>query len=81
MGYDALQEHYESSKSAIEKKKIQEFLSPIISQIMQKANDKEDFKHLMREKGIGVVSVRIEQNGFDTHETLSNLDNLHVISQ
>ncbi|KAA6312832.1 hypothetical protein EZS27_036300 [termite gut metagenome] len=55
VGYDALQKHYELSKSAVEKKKIRESLRPVISQAMQKANGREDFKRLIREKGIGVV--------------------------
>jgi hypothetical protein len=48
--YDALQKHHELSESAFEKKKIQESLRSVISQTMQKANGKEDFKHLMRGK-------------------------------
>ncbi|KAA6343077.1 hypothetical protein EZS27_009208 [termite gut metagenome] len=55
VGYNALQKHYELSKSAVEKKKIRENLRPVISQAMQKANGREDFKRLIREKGIGVV--------------------------
>jgi hypothetical protein len=55
VGYDALQKHYELSKAAVEKKKIRESLRPVIAQAMQKATGMEDFKRLIRGKGIGVV--------------------------
>ncbi|KAA6327287.1 hypothetical protein EZS27_023714 [termite gut metagenome] len=55
VGYEALQKHYEFSKAAVEKKKIRESLRPVTSQAMQKANSREGFKRLMREKGIGVI--------------------------
>ncbi|KAA6332666.1 hypothetical protein EZS27_018848 [termite gut metagenome] len=62
VGYNALQKHYELSKSAVEKKKIRENLRPVIVQAMQKASSKEGFKHLMREKGIGVVFRENEEH-------------------
>ncbi|KAA6338935.1 hypothetical protein EZS27_013092 [termite gut metagenome] len=62
VGCDALQKHYELSKAAVEKKKIRENLRPVIAQAMQKANSKEGFKRLMREKGIGVVFRENEEH-------------------
>ncbi|KAA6322109.1 hypothetical protein EZS27_028319 [termite gut metagenome] len=55
VGYNALQRHYELSKAAVEKKKIRKNLRLVIAQAMQKATGRENFKRLMREKGIGVV--------------------------
>jgi hypothetical protein len=55
VGYNALQKHYELSKSAVEKKKMRENLRPVIAQAIQKASSREGFKHLMREKRTGVV--------------------------
>jgi hypothetical protein len=40
VGCDALQKHYELSKSAVEKKKMRKNLRPVIAQVMQKANNK-----------------------------------------
>ncbi|KAA6314278.1 hypothetical protein EZS27_035084, partial [termite gut metagenome] len=62
VGGEALRKHYELSKAAVEKKKIRENLRPVIAQAMQKASSKEGFKHLMREKGIGVVFRENEEH-------------------
>ena len=48
VGYEALQKHYENSKLAIEKKKVNEKLRPIIAETMQKARNKEDFKKSLK---------------------------------
>jgi hypothetical protein len=55
VGYEALQKHYEVSKSAVEKKKIRETLRPVIAQAMRKAKNKDDFKKLLKEHKIGVI--------------------------
>jgi hypothetical protein len=62
VGFNALQSHYELSKAAIEKKKIRETMKPIITQAMKRANNKEDFKLLLKEKGIGVIFRENEQH-------------------
>ncbi|KAA6337514.1 hypothetical protein EZS27_014411 [termite gut metagenome] len=62
VGCDALQKHYELSKSAVEKKKIRESLRPVIAQAMRKANGRKDFKRLIKEKGIGVVFRENEEH-------------------
>jgi hypothetical protein len=54
-GYEALQKHYENSKTAIEKKKIREALRPIITKAMQTAKNRNDFEKLLKENRIGVI--------------------------
>ena len=62
VGYDALQKHYESSKLAVEKKKIREMLRPIIAGAMRSAKNKDDFRKLLKEQRIGVVFRQNEQS-------------------
>jgi hypothetical protein len=54
-GYDTLQKHYETSKSAVEKKKIREQLRPVVAQAMREAKNREDFRLRLKQKHIGVV--------------------------
>jgi hypothetical protein len=60
-GYEALQKHYETSKSAVEKKKIRESLCPVITQAMREAKGKDSFRSLLKQKHIGVVFRENEQ--------------------
>jgi hypothetical protein len=60
-GYEALQKHYENSKSAVEKKNIRENLCPMIAQAMREAKGKDDFRLRLRQKHIGVVFRENEQ--------------------
>ena len=55
VGYEALQKHFEISKLAIEKNKLRETLRPVIEEAMRKATNKDDFKNLLKDKGIGVI--------------------------
>jgi hypothetical protein len=61
VGYDAMQKHFELSKSAIEKNKIRENLRPVIAKVMKESNSISDFKHLLKEKGIGAIFRQNEQ--------------------
>jgi hypothetical protein len=61
VGYDVMQKHFEHSKSAIEKNKIKENLRPVITKAMKDANSINDFKHLLKEKGIGAIFRQNEQ--------------------
>jgi hypothetical protein len=60
-GYDALQKHYETSKSAVEKKKIREQLRPVVAEAIREAKGKDDFRLRLRQKHIGVVFRENEQ--------------------
>jgi hypothetical protein len=60
-GYEALQKHYESSKLAVEKKKIRENLRPIIAETIRKSNSKDDFKKLLKEQRLNVLFRQNQQ--------------------
>ena len=60
-GYEALQKHYESSKFAVENKKVKENLRQIIAEAIRKAGNKEDFKKQLKEKRVNVISRQNEQ--------------------
>ena len=61
VGYDALQRHFETSKLAIEKKKVLETLRPAIAEAMRKAKNKDDFKKLLKEQRLDVIFRQNEQ--------------------
>lgn len=61
VGYDAMQKHFEHSKSAIEKKQIKENLCSVITKAMKEAKTINDFKLLLKEKSIGVIFRQNEQ--------------------
>lgn len=61
VGYEAMQMHFEISKSAIEKNRIRENLRPVITKAMKESNSISDFKHLLKEKGIGTIFRQNEQ--------------------
>ena len=61
VGYNAMQKHFELSKSAIEKSRIKENLRPIIAKAMKDANNVHDFKSLLKEKNIGAIFRKNEQ--------------------
>lgn len=61
VGYDAMQKHFENSKSAIEKNKIRENLRPMIAKAMKEAKGIDNFKLLLKEKGIGAIFRQNEQ--------------------
>jgi hypothetical protein len=61
VGYDAMQKHFEHSKSAIEKNRIRENLRPVIAKAMKDAKSIDDFKLLLKEKGIGAIFRQNEQ--------------------
>lgn len=59
VGYNALQKHYDLSKTSIDRNK--ENLKSIISYAMKKTDNKDDFKLLLKEKGIVAVLRENEQ--------------------
>jgi hypothetical protein len=61
VGYEAMQKHFEDSKSAIEKNKVKENLRPIITKAMREAESIDDLKLLLKEKGIGAIFRQNEQ--------------------
>lgn len=61
VGYDAMQKHFESSKSAIEKNKIRENLHPLVAKAMNEAKSLNDFKLLLKKEGIGAIFRQNEQ--------------------
>lgn len=61
VGYDAMQKHFEHSKSVIEKNKIRENLRPVITKAMNEAKSIDDFRHLLKEKSIGAIFRQNEQ--------------------
>jgi hypothetical protein len=80
VGYDALQKHYESSKSAVEKKKIQESVYPRSSHKQcRKQMTKKISNNSWEKRGLESFSMRMKMYEFYTHEALSNFTNLHII--
>ncbi|MDH6306719.1 hypothetical protein M2459_001953 [Parabacteroides sp. PF5-5] len=61
VGYDAMQKHFEHSKSAIERNRVRENLRPVIAKAMKEANNIDDFKLLLKEKSIGAIFRQNEQ--------------------
>lgn len=61
VGYDAMQKHFEYSKSAIEKNEVREKLRPVIAKAMNEANNIDNFKTLLKEKNIGAIFRKNEQ--------------------
>ncbi|MDR2039688.1 MAG: relaxase/mobilization nuclease domain-containing protein [Bacteroidales bacterium] len=61
VGYDAMQKHFELSKSAIEKNRIRENLRPIVAKAMKDTNNIHDFKLLLKGKNIGAIFRQNEQ--------------------
>jgi hypothetical protein len=61
VGHEAMQKHFDLSKTAIEKNKIGESLRPVITNAMKEAKDITGFKHLLKEKGIGAIFRQNEQ--------------------
>ncbi|MFT4224279.1 conjugal transfer protein MobB [Dysgonomonas sp.] len=61
VGYDVMQKHFEHSKTAIEKNRIRENLRPVIAKAMKEAKNIDDFKLLLKEKGIGAIFRQNEQ--------------------
>jgi hypothetical protein len=60
-GHDALKNHFEDSKLAVEKKKIREKLRSVITEAMRKADSLKDFKSLMKKENIGVIFRKNDQ--------------------
>ncbi|MDR1554167.1 MAG: hypothetical protein LBS69_12035 [Prevotellaceae bacterium] len=54
VGYNALQQHFEFSKLAVEKKNIRELLRPKIADAMHKARNIDDFRKLLKTNKIDV---------------------------
>jgi hypothetical protein len=61
VGYDAMQKHFEHSKSTIEKKRIRERLRPVIVKTMKEANSIDDFKARLKTENIGAIFRQSEQ--------------------
>lgn len=61
VGYNAMQKHFELSKSAIEKNKIRENIRPIVAKAMKETNNIHDFKLLLKEKNISAIFRQSEQ--------------------
>lgn len=61
VGYEAMQKHFELSKSAVDKGRIRENLRPIIVKAMKEARNIHDFKALLKEKSIGAIFRQNEQ--------------------
>jgi hypothetical protein len=61
VGYDAMQKHFDLSKTTIEKNRIRENLRPVVAKAMKDAKSIDDFKLLLREKGIGAIFRQNEQ--------------------
>jgi hypothetical protein len=61
-GFEALRQHFENSKLAVEKKKIREMLRPTVAEAMRKAKNRDDFKKMLKEQKIGVIFRENDQN-------------------
>lgn len=61
VGYNAMLKHFEQSRNAIEKNRVRENLRPLIEGAMKEANSIDDFKLLLKEKGIGCIFRQNEQ--------------------
>jgi hypothetical protein len=55
VGYNALQQHFEVSKLAVEKKNIREQLRPKIAEAMRKARNIDDFRKLLKANKADVI--------------------------
>jgi len=61
IGFEALQKHYETSKIAVEKKKIRENMKPMIAKAMKQASSIKEFQTQLKKENIGVIFRQNEQ--------------------
>jgi hypothetical protein len=54
-GFEVLQQHFEKSKLAVEKKNIRGKLRPLIVKAIREANSMNDFRSLLKKENIGVI--------------------------